>query len=327
TSILFDVLSKSDKGKKWAAKCLSDIVTEKQSSVDLDDTQIREHWQLLDSILGPEIMQNLVNDLSIKSRLIDLITGGEFDTSESRLYTYLSTKIETEDDKKLASWIQNGLEQVDENEWKTFLVAEADIVGLVLSFMGKNDFELNLKFSDGLVAHIQEAVATGKYPNSFSVDQWRRLPSAVGGDHKRRDFRRKLLHFVESYSNENQGNVPSEVFDLFGSELSDKGILIESDRSLNQLLIPLVSMPNPAGLRWIEGLFRNAGDYLADYGSDEKTKEDISIFKERIKIQAEKQDLPDELISSLTEIARMLKIKIQPPQSTGDLVDNSDGSG
>ncbi len=320
--ILFTIVDERGSYDPLIIRCLRIVADSKTPETLYKPRVIINYWINLSEYLkddeSPDRPDRLIRHLCIKSNLIEEVQKGEnaFNHNNAGLYVKILEASSSESLDSFRKWCRNGLETMNNDEWKLDLDNKADALNLVLTLIETGTaVKLKLPYKDALVEHAKDILNKKiKLPDNI-ISKWSKVLNVLGSGDIRKTFRRELLDTAMNQS----GKREDGFFRMYGEEISKQDILSEEKMVVHKLFTPLVKERSIGGLRWLNDVFANNPNILEKY-TDTASVQD---FRERIQDELGKS-VDDEAHDLIASIANILLIEPEEAPQQADTLSNND---
>ena len=262
---------------------------------------VRANWSVIREVLesGEDDSRTLDTFLGALPGLADLVVGvvdGTFDVSDSGLYFAL---LESDADENFVNWCENGLSSVSRDTWSEELNSQGDLLKLVTELQVHGaPVAPTIAFFDALNDYA-EGVANS-VGEVLPDKAWHQLFTLLNAGQQELFLRRAYEQLERS-----NGDASAQFFNLFGDMLSDRGLLANEHRFIDQVCRPILETRNARGITWVADIADSDPALLTRQGDHAA----INDFKERIRQRLDDTSDRDPIFHDLERIGAALGIR------------------
>ena len=261
---------------------------------------VRENWSVIREAFesgegDPQTLDTFLTTLPILADLFSQVVDDTFDVCDSGLYVAL---LRCGADANFVSWCAHGLSSVSREEWSGEIQSQGDLVDLVTELrtreasmaLGTNYFDALVEYAEGIAKGPEGLLAEGAWPDLF----------ALLDTHHRKLFPRRAYKILR----ESDGRASADFFDLFGDMLSDRELLANEQRFVDQVCRPILDEDNVRGIEWIAEIVIRNPDLLTRH--DDRAA--LDDFKDRLSQRLDASGEDDPALLSLKRIGSAIGI-------------------
>lgn len=320
--LLFTIVDKRGSYDPLIIRCLRIVADSETPETLYKPRLIIDHWTNLSEYLKEDEFADrsdrLIRHLCMNSNLTEEAQKGEngFNYNNAGLYVKILEASSSESLDSFRKWCRNGLEAMNNDEWKLDLDNKADALNLVLTLIETGTaVKLKLPYKDALVEHAKDILNKKiKLPDNI-ISKWSKVLNVLGSGDIRKTFRRELLNTAMNQS----GNRKDGFFKMYGEEISKPDILSEEKLVVHKLFTPLIKERSIGGLHWLKNVFSNNPKIIENYTDSAS----IQDFRERIQDELGKS-VDDEAHDLIASIANILLIEPEEAPQQANTLSNSD---
>ena len=297
-AVVFEMTSEDRSIPPFVAGVLHTLLTSKDIPKPPD--LVSENWAVIREVLregkeSSESFEAFLKDLPGIDNLVAGILSETFDVHDSALYLAL---LRSSGSKDLVTWCLAGLPSVGQDAWSQAITSQGDLLDLVkeLKTRGAN-IVLGATYHDALVDYAEQ-VANGS-ESALTRKSWSDLFTLLDAN-RRELFHRRAYEILKG----SEGEASAEFFALFGDILSDRNILANDQRFIDDVCRPILHVGTKDGIAWIAevaeadaSLFANRSDPAA-----------ATDFKDRIRQRLHDAQEDDPTVPDLRRIGVVLGI-------------------
>ena len=262
---------------------------------------VRANWSVIREVLasGEGDSSTLGTFLGALPGLADIVGGvvkSTFDVSDSGLYVAL---LGSGTDENFVKWCENGFSSVSREMWSEELNSQGDLLKLVIELQARGaTVAPTVAFFDGLNDYA-EAVAN-RDGTALDDKTWRRLFALLDGGQQEL-FLRRAYEILEV----SRGEASAEFFNLFGDMLSNRELLANQRRFIDEVCRPILENRNARGITWVADIADSDPALLNEHRDDAA----INHLKERIRQRLKDTSDRDPIFHDLERIGAALGIR------------------
>ena len=270
--VVFEMTSGKQHGSPFLREVLRALLVSEY--VSKPPEVVRAKWSLIQDILKKEknsqIFETFLKELPELHNLITSVIDNTFDVSESRLYTAL---IKNNAKANFVTCCANGLTSVGRDEWGREIQSQGDLVKLVIELKTRQAIvTLDLGYFDALVEYATR-VAKGR-SKVLPRSSWFELFGLLNDDH--RELFPRRIYGILVMSN---GRASTKFFDVFDGMLSNRYLLANEQRFIDQVCRPILDARNVRGLKWVAGIATSDPALFTGYDDNAAAND----FKDRVR--------------------------------------------
>ena len=285
---VFEMAARDGPVPPFVAQVLKTLITAKDVSKPV--ALVKEHWDTIREVLreggeGTESLDTFLQGLPGLDRLITDIVDDAFNVDDSGLYVAL---LRSSASTNLVTWCANGLSSVSLDTWSEEITSQGDLIDPVAELKTRGaSIVLGATYLDALVEYA-EGVAGGSV--SLLKDQnWSNLLSLLDAD-RHELFPRRVYEILKA----TDGGASAEFFAIFGGMLSNRKILTNEPRLIDQVCRPILDSDNAEGLAWVANIADSEPELLTNHDDRAAANDFIDRIQQRL-VDAQEGDptLPD----------------------------------
>ena len=278
-------------------------------------TMFIENYNDMLETLPEDVLGNLTIQLVEEADLFSVITARGFSQEFSGLYLQTLKATESRERGSYVVHIRDGLRELQKDEWANELDQEGKPLDLLIYLVEKEEsLGLELSFKDALYEHAKKMIEDEV--NAPKLEElWPKLPEALSPGYKETFFRGLRDELI----NKAEGNI-EPVLRIYGAILLESGVLEErADEVVRTLFREILAREAPGELAWMHKVLNQAPQIIDRCKPASKEE-----FMERVIQSLRKEDLSEDVVDSVQEIARA--IGIDPEEVTAEEAESEDDS-
>lgn len=238
-------------------KVLSELIDYHDGMIAED--LVQKYWSIIHAVLehnDSRSFTTFLEKLPEYSKLVDNLMKHEFDQEDIGLYLAI---LKRHNDDDFAAWCVAGLSTVEMDEWWIAIESHNDLLKLVVG-INTDAVELNLGVAfSGALAKYAEHVAV-EADAFLPSETWRQLFGLLNSHQQEMFARRAYRNLVET-----EGDASTEFFEIFGSIVSNPNVIVNEDRFIYQVCIPMLNSENLSGISWIADIADSNPELLVEH--------------------------------------------------------------
>ena len=252
----------------------SEVLRALLTSEDVSNELVRAKWSIIREVLEEGSGDTSGFELFLKGLpkldgLVSRVVEDHFSVENSGLYISLLRNNVGAD---FQTWCCDGLASVSRDVWTSGLESQGDLTGLAIELKNRGaNVALSVGYLDALTEHAKRVAEGGEIV--FSDENWDQLFTLLSED-QQEVFPRRLYGLLEELN----GEVSEEFFSTFGQVISDRELLSDRPRLIDQVCRPIVETGSVEGIVWLAGV-ADAYPSLLTRHSD---RAGVSDFKDRV---------------------------------------------
>ena len=262
---------------------------------------VRGNWSVIREVLEAEDEDSqsfgtFLKELPGLETLVGKVVDGNFNVTESGLYVALLRSNSGTDPE---TWCASGLSSVDQRVWLEEITSQGPLVELVIELKARGvAMALSPAYFDALIEYAR-GVADGA-ERLIQDDTWHDLFTLLNSNQQEL-FPRRAYEILEVSA----GKASTKFFEIFGDMLSNRNLLANEQRLIDQVCRPILDTDNAKGIAWVANIAHSYPDLLTGH-ADQAAAND---FLDRVQQRLNESPEDDPILPDLKRIGTVLGIK------------------
>jgi len=220
---LLEKAAEASNVKKIVSGVMESLIQQEDAYQHLSSSSVVEHYDLLQEMLSPESLQNLIRQLVKNSDLLRARVDWEFNANLSELYLQILEASQGEEGREaFIKFLTNGLRGLPKETWLEKLNEGDHLIALVIITVKEGiSVELGKNLHEALLEHAKEILQDETTPSGVDGD-WGLILEGLSEIYKK-TFLRDLLEEILKQADVMQ--IP--ILNLYGNALLKYGVLQE----------------------------------------------------------------------------------------------------
>lgn len=275
--VVFEMAGAKRPVRPFVAEVLRALLT------DVTNELVIANWSVIRDILQEKNENSQSFEMFLKESprldtLVSRVVDDVFDVGDSGLYVALLRNNAGAD---FETWCGSGLSSVNKDAWTRELTSQGELIELAIELKTRRaNVALSVGYVDALTEYAK-SVAEG-IEEVFTDETWRELFTLLNDD-RQEVLPRRVYEILE----ESNGEVSEKFFSLFGDMLSNRKLLSNKPRFIDQVCRPILGTGNGEGIAWLADVVDSDPSLLIRH----KDRAGVNDFKDRV--QQHLNDIPE----------------------------------